>query len=97
MAERSNAAVLKTVEVQASGGSNPSPSATQGEATPPFLRGGRRGRKESPNYRGCVRGGVNKLLVFAKGLPAADAFERSKENPSPSAKTGGAPEVPHLF
>ena len=28
MAERSNAAVLKTVEVQASGGSNPSLSAT---------------------------------------------------------------------
>ena len=27
MAERSNAAVLKTVEVKASGGSNPSPSA----------------------------------------------------------------------
>ena len=28
MAERSNAAVLKTVEVKASGGSNPSPSAS---------------------------------------------------------------------
>ncbi len=32
LAERSNAAVLKTVEVQASGGSNPSPSARQAEA-----------------------------------------------------------------
>lgn len=31
MAERSNAAVLKTVEVKASGGSNPSLSATQRE------------------------------------------------------------------
>src|SRR5688572_28599878 len=30
MAERSNAAVLKTVEVKASGGSNPSLSASQG-------------------------------------------------------------------
>ena len=29
MAERSNAAVLKTVEVKASGGSNPSPSASK--------------------------------------------------------------------
>ena len=34
MAERSNAAVLKTVEVKASGGSNPSPSAKA-----PFHRG----------------------------------------------------------
>ena len=34
MAERSNAAVLKTVEVKASGGSNPSPSAKA-----PFRRG----------------------------------------------------------
>ncbi len=32
MAERSNATVLKTVEVQASLGSNPSPSAAQKQA-----------------------------------------------------------------
>lgn len=34
MAEWSNATVLKTVEVQASLGSNPSPSAAQGQTTP---------------------------------------------------------------
>lgn len=54
MAERSNAAVLKTVEVKASGGSNPSLSATQGRRTSPFLRGGERGYAETPRF---ARGG----------------------------------------
>jgi hypothetical protein len=37
MAERSNAAVLKTVEVKASGGSNPSLSAERGFNLKPFF------------------------------------------------------------
>ncbi len=36
MAERSNAAVLKTVEVKASGGSNPSPSAKSNRVLTPI-------------------------------------------------------------
>ena len=43
MAERSNAAVLKTVDGKLSGGSNPSLSATQkGRHMPSFLRGERK-------------------------------------------------------
>ena len=38
LAERSNAAVLKTVEVQASGGSNPSPSAISTQFEPKRLK-----------------------------------------------------------
>ena len=59
MAERSNAAVLKTVDGQLSGGSNPSLSATKKRATKPSFfvaeregfEGGRRERERTV----CVR------------------------------------------
>ena len=43
MAERSNAAVLKTVDAQASGGSNPFLSANEGHPTGAFFGGGEKG------------------------------------------------------
>ena len=62
MAERSNAAVLKTVEVKASRGSNPFLSATQGRQQPPFFVAERKNKKE--------------LFWFARGNEVAEALPR---------------------
>ena len=75
MAERSNAAVLKTVDGQLSGGSNPSLSATKKRATKPsfFVA-------NEPNIERDSRvGGVSGSERFACGLNICGAHKQTEQ------------------
>ena len=78
LAERSKAAVLKTVDAKVSGGSNPSPSAIKRQHPLPFL---------------FIRRGQNPRIMPHRGISGLHAIvplafpigNRCKANPSPSA------------
>tara|TARA_R110000744_G_scaffold373501_1_gene485694 strand:- start:39 stop:308 length:270 start_codon:yes stop_codon:yes gene_type:complete len=71
VAERSNAAVLKTVELRGSGGSNPSSSAKQE-------------LDESPALFVCSSPNITQFTVELRG---SGAVRRCDSNPSSSAQT----------
>ena len=79
MAERSIAAVLKTVEVKASGGSNPSPSAKNKGRAAPFIFGASRVRTTAAAKSGesdIVLSAVGSRFAAACGCEAIEPLEK---------------------
>ena len=83
MAERSIAAVLKTVEVKASGGSNPSPSAKNKGRSAPFIFGVSRVRTTAAakiGESGVVLPAVGSRFAVACGCEAIEPLKKEGDD-----------------
>ena len=83
MAERSNAAVLKTVEVKASGGSNPSPSAKNKGRSAPFIFGVSKVRTTAAEENrdcGIVLSAVGSRFAVACGCEAIEPLKKEGDD-----------------
>ena len=83
MAERSNAAVLKTVEVKASGGSNPSPSAKNKGRSAPFIFGVSKVRTTAAEENrdcGIVLSAVGSRFAAACGCEAIEPLQKEEND-----------------